>query len=132
MKWNLSIYLESDPFAIRAVRKMLYSALVDRGVSATDARSLEFAMGEILENARGHASPETTVPLIVDLAFDLPSVVFTVQDHITPVSIPTAPATLPENSEALGLYAIGLMMDSVDIQQKNGNGVSITVARRVS
>jgi len=133
MNWNLSIQLESTPQTIRAVRKMFYSALVNRGAPDEEARLLEFAIGELLTNAQRHAYPGTRGPLTVDLAFDLPTVVFTVHDHGAFVSLPTVPTTLPESSEGRGLYAIGVLMDSVDIQRNgNGAGVRVTVTKRLS
>lgn len=134
MKWNLSFLVNADPRALRAVRKMFFSALVDRDVDRDEARLLEFAMGETLTNARTHTYPGKSAPLIVELAFDIPTVTFAVHNHGEAVCLPTVPTALEgEDLEARGLYATSQIVDCLDIERNSrGEGTKIAMTKRLT
>jgi anti-sigma regulatory factor (Ser/Thr protein kinase) len=55
MTWTLSLNLQTDPNALRAVRRMIYAVVKQEGLSEREAPEFELAIGEALSNARIHA-----------------------------------------------------------------------------
>ena len=131
MTWTLSLNLQTDPDALRAVRRMIYAIVQQEGLPESEARELELAIGEALSNARTRAYSTCAGPLTVDITSDPAAVEVAIHDTGAPISLPTVPASLPSDPRAVGLFVIASLVDDVTIQRNgNGKGVSIAMTKR--
>jgi serine/threonine-protein kinase RsbW len=131
MTWTVSLNLQTDPYALRAVRRMIYAVVKQEGLPESEARELELAIGEALSNARTHAYSNGAGPLTVDITSGTAAVEVAIHDTGAPISLPTVPTSLPSDPRAAGLFVVASLVDEVKIQ-RNGNGkrVSITLTKR--
>ena len=134
MTWAFSINTQTDPSALRVVRRTIRDLVAREGGSENDAWDLELALGEALFNAYSHAYPDAVGPVEVTVIFNDGTFTLTVRDHGEPVSPPTIPRSLPEDRHGLGLFVISSLVDYVGIRQNEdaaGRGVSITMIKRL-
>jgi anti-sigma regulatory factor (Ser/Thr protein kinase) len=130
MTWTLSLRLQTDPDALRAVRRMIYAVVKQERLSERKAREFELAIGEALSNARTHAYSNGAGPLTVDITSDAAAVEVAIHDTGAPITLPTVPTSLPLDPRAVGLFLIASLVDEVKIQTNgNGKGVSITMTK---
>jgi anti-anti-sigma factor len=131
MTWTLSLRLQTDPDAIRAVRQMIYGVVKQEGLSEREAREFELAIGEALSNARTHAYSDGAGPLTVDITSDTSAVEVVVHDTGAPITLPTVPTSLPSDPRAVGLFLVASLVDEVKILRNgSGKGVSIMMMKR--
>ncbi len=129
MTWTLSLKLQTDPNALRAVRRIVYAVAKQEGLSDREARELEVASGEALSNARTHAYSDGVGPLTVDVTSDTAAFAVAIHDTGVPASLPTVPNSLP-NPGGTGLFLVASLVDEVKIQRNgNGKGLSITMTK---
>jgi anti-sigma regulatory factor (Ser/Thr protein kinase) len=130
MTWTVALNLQTDPNALRAVRRMIYAVVRQEGLPENKARELELAIGEALSNARAHAYSNGAGPLTVEVTSDTAAVKVAIHDTGAPISLPAVPASLPSDPRAVGLFMIASLVDEVAIQRNgNGKGVSITMTK---
>jgi anti-sigma regulatory factor (Ser/Thr protein kinase) len=130
MTWTLSLNMQTAPDALRAVRRMIYAVVKQEGLSETNAREFELAIGEALSNARTHAYSNGTGPLTVDITSGTAAVAVVIHDTGAPITLPTVPTSLPSDPRAVGLFLVASLVDEVKIQRNgNGKGVSITMTK---
>jgi anti-sigma regulatory factor (Ser/Thr protein kinase) len=132
MSWTLSLNLQSDPDALRAVRRMIYAAVKREGLSEREAREFELAIGEALSNARTHAYSNSAGPLTVEITSGVAAVEVAIHDTGAPIALPTVPTSLPSDPRAMGLFLVASLVDEVKILRNgSGKGVSITMIKRL-
>jgi len=134
MAWAFSVATQTDPRAIRVVRRMIRDIVEREGGSEEDAWGLELALGEALFNAHTHAYSGGVGPVEVAVGLDDETLTVTVRDRGEPVSTPSVPHALPSDNKCLGLFLISSVVDFVDIRQNEdavGLGVSITMIKRL-
>ncbi len=134
MTWAFSVSTQTDPCAIRVVRRMIRDIVGREGGSEEDAWGLELALGEALFNAHTHAYAGGVGPVEVAVGFGDETFTLTVRDRGESVSTPTVPHALPPDHRRLGLFLISSVVDYVDIRQNEdaiGLGVSITMIKRL-
>jgi len=134
MAWAFSVHMQTDPSAMRVVRRMIRDVVEREGGSAENTWGLELALGEALFNAYCHAYASGVGPVEVSVVFDDGTFTLTVRDRGEPASIPAIPETLPHDQKRLGLFLISAAVDSVDISQNEdaiGQGVGITMIKRL-
>lgn len=134
MTWAFSVHMQTDPNAMRVVRRMIRDIVEREGGSEQDTWGLELALGEALFNAYCHAYASGAGPVEVSVAFSEGTFTLTVRDRGGPASTPIIPEILPQDQKRLGLFLISAVVDSVDIRQNEdaiGRGVSITMSKRL-
>jgi len=133
MSWTFSVSTQTDPEALRIVRRMIRDLVEREGGSEADGWSLELALGEALFNARSHAYRDATGPVEVAVSFDQGVFTLTVRDRGAPASVPQIPRDLPADRKRLGLFLISAVVDRVDVSQNEdaGGGLRVTMIKRV-
>ena len=134
MAWAFSVSTQTDPCAIRVVRRMIRDIVEREGGSEEDAWGLELALGEALFNAHTHAYAGGVGPVEVAVGFVDETLTMTVRDRGEPASTPTVPRTQPPDQKRLGLFLISTVVDYVDIRRNEdaiGTGISITMIKRL-
>lgn len=134
MTWTFSVNIQTEPTAIRVVRRMIRDLVERQGGSEEDAWGLELALGEALFNAHSHAYAGGAGPVEVAVVFDDGTFTLTVRDRGEPISTPIVPSTAPPDQRRLGLFLISALVDCVDIRRNEdaiGGGVSITMIKRL-
>ena len=134
MAWAFSVSTQTDPRAIRVVRRMIRDIVEREGGSQEDAWDLELALGEALFNAHTHAYSGGVGPVEVAVGLDDETLTVTVRDRGEQASTPTVPRRLPSDHRRLGLFLISSVVDHLDIRQNEdaiGPGVSITMIKRL-
>lgn len=134
MAWAFFVHMQTDPNAMRVVRRMIRDIVEREGGSEQDTWGLELALGEALFNAYSHAYASGVGPVEVGVVFDDGTFTLTVRDRGKLASIPPIPEALPHDQKRLGLFLISAVVDSVDISQNEdaiGQGVSVTMIKRL-
>ena len=134
MSWEIAFHLDTQPEAMRAVRRLVYAAVLAEGGSDGDGRDIELSVGEALANARRHAYEGGVGPIDVEMGFDGTLLTVTVHNGGKPVSPVEVPRRLPEKGTGgRGLYIIGRLMDQVEISRREGGeGTSVRMAKRLT
>lgn len=119
MPWKLRMHVDTDPHALRIVRKLLGAMARIEGAKDKDMHLIEVAVGEVLANTRLHAYRNGIGPIEVTTEFDGTRFAVTIRNHGEPVSgQPVIPESRSgQDARGWGLYMIGQIMDEVEIVQ---------------
>jgi anti-sigma regulatory factor (Ser/Thr protein kinase) len=134
--WAFTIQLETEPHAIRAVRKVIAATARIGGALEADARFIELSAGEALANARFHAYQNGIGPIEAVVTLDGEMFSILIQNDGKPV---TSESRVPDalgTTESLdwGLYMIGRMMDEVEITRSKfgDHGTAIRMSKHLA
>lgn len=134
--WAFTIQLQTDPYVIRAVRKVIAATARIGGVGDADARLIELSVGEALANARFHAYDSGVGPIEATVMLDGEILSVQIQNEGKPVTRgPRIPDTLdPPESQSWGLYLLGRIMDEVEITRStlDDRGTAIRMSKRLT
>lgn len=129
MSWKIAVHCETDPIALRTVRKVVAHVARVEGAADPTVDSIEVATGEILSNAHNHAYSGGIGPLAVELSYDGDKLQIVVTNHGAPLTaVPEIPAHVPTaRRDGLGLYVVGKLMDEAEIVHPAGAGYGTAV-----
>jgi stage II sporulation protein AB (anti-sigma F factor) len=129
MSWKIAVHCDTDPVALRTVRKVVAHVARVEGATESTADSIEVATGEILTNAHNYAYPGTIGPLAVELSYDGDKLQIVVTNHGAPLTaVPQIPDSVPTTRrDGLGLYVVGKLMDEAEIVHPAGAGYGTAV-----
>lgn len=127
LAWSFTVRLETEPEALRAIRRLVAAVVRQAGGSDDAAQEVEVALGEALTNARNHAYGGGVGPLEIDITRDEQHLTLLIHDHGKPVANPlTVPEVLPKQEGGRGLFLMRQMMDEVEIVSSAGTSVRMT------
>jgi anti-sigma regulatory factor (Ser/Thr protein kinase) len=115
------------------MRWLAHSTARAGGAGAEVANDIFIAMGEVLSNAARYAYPNSVGSLEIDYHLKNGKLDIRVQNHGGPITDAIAvPQVRPPVgvSGGLGLYAVGQLMDDVEVSlNADGNGVAVRMSR---
>ncbi|HEY6072193.1 MAG TPA: ATP-binding protein [Anaerolineales bacterium] len=131
--WMYQVSCQTDSTTLRVMRELAHFAARAGGAVDEVADDVLLAVGEVLSNASLHAYPNTVGSLEIDYRLIGGRLYIDVQDHGGPLrgSI-EVPNELPPlgMSHGLGLYAVGQLMDDVEVKPNDdGDGVAVRMSR---
>jgi stage II sporulation protein AB (anti-sigma F factor) len=132
---QVKLATETEPLALRLVRKQVAAAAAAVGASMLDTRRVEVAVGEALANAYLHGYEGSRGPVEIDLTYDGQRLVVAIHDEGKGLPFePAFPAPPdPRTGNGYGLHMLKELMDEAAIQHPGvkGRGTSVRMAIRL-
>lgn len=131
--WRYRVSCHTDAATLRLMRGLTHFVARAGGAVEEVAQDIQLAVGEVLSNAARHAYPNTVGSIEIDYRLTDGRFHIGVQNHGGPITdLIEVPNERPAfgQSNGLGLYAVGQLMDEVEVSvNSHGDGVAIRMSK---